>query len=649
MNIQILDSWLRVYLKTNAKPTKIADCMSLCGPSCERLEKKGNDWLYDFEVTTNRVDMMSVYGLAREAAAILPQFGTKATLVPLELKKPRPPKKSLPLKLKIDRKLSNRLMGVVITDIENWKSPDWMKKRLNASGIRSLNSVVDITNYIMVEIGHPSHVFDYDLIKNQKIIVRESRKGEKIISLDNKEYTLPGGDIVFDDGTGEIIDLPGIMGTKNSVVNKNTKRVLFFFDNNDPTRIRRSSMSLGIRTVAATLNEKGVDPELAEAAMLRGIQLFEEVCKAKISSKIYDQYPDRYKVKTIKTSKAFIDSRLGISIYKKDISKILESLEFETKWRGNQLEVKVPSFRALDVNLPEDIIEEVARINGYYNLPSELMEGQVPSAVDNSNFKIANKIKATLKALKAVEVYTSSLVSKEMIDGNAIKLQNPLGSDTEYMRDNLRTSLLNVLNSNKGVNDPYHVYEIANIYLPQKNNLPLEEEYLAGLFVNYNYRDAKGIIETLLDQLNISTSFKQSDLNHFIEDYALEVRSKENYLGKFGVVKNDLIYYEFSLENLIKNHRDYKKYKPIPKFPAQIEDITLKLPKNTKAGEVLKDLLHSDILIRKVELTDMHKSNYTFRLWYQSKKKTLNDKDVEKIRTKLLKFAEKEFGAIQVV
>src|SRR5260221_1504967 len=307
MNIQILHSWLLEYLDTNATPAKIGEYLSLCGPSVEKIEKRGNDWLYDIEVTTNRVDMMSVYGIAREAAVILPQFGVKASLKPLKSKVPQFPKISLPLTIKSNDTLVKRTMGVVFTDIKNWKTPDWMKTRLEASGIRSLNAVIDITNYVMTEIGHPCHVFDYDLIKNHTIIIRESKKGEKIIGLDNKTYTLPEGSIVFDDSTGTIIDLPGIMGTKNSVVNDDTKTVLFEIENNDPVRIRKASMTTGIRSVAATLNEKGVDPELAEKAMLRGIELFQELTGATIASKIYDHYAKPYMAKKITLSKSFID------------------------------------------------------------------------------------------------------------------------------------------------------------------------------------------------------------------------------------------------------------------------------------------------------------------------------------------------------
>ena len=297
MNIQILDSWLREHLETNAKPHEIAKSVSLSGPSFERTDKLGNDYVYDIEVTTNRVDMMSVAGIARECAAILPEFGYKAKLVSPKSKKVNAPKKSLPLKLTNNSNLSKRLTAVILTDIKNIKTPFWMVKRLEASGVRSLNAVIDITNYVMLELGHPTHVFDYDLLKDNTIKTREAKKGEKFTSLDNKTYELLGGEVVFVNSKNEIIDLPGIIGSKNSVVSNETKNIVFFLDDIDATKIRKASMTHNIRTLAAVLNEKGVDPALADVAVKRGIELYQDICKATLSSKIYDIYSKPFKAK----------------------------------------------------------------------------------------------------------------------------------------------------------------------------------------------------------------------------------------------------------------------------------------------------------------------------------------------------------------
>lgn len=612
MDVKILDSHLREYLDTNAKAIDIAKYVSLCGPTFDRTNKLNKDYLYEIEVTTNRVDTASVIGIAREAAAILPQFGIGAKPKKLPRQKIKVPQIGLPLILKSDPKLVNRLTAVVIEDIQNWESPQWMKDRLEAAGIRSLNAVVDITNYVMITIGHPSHVFDYDKIKDHTIIVRESKKGEKIITLDGKTHALPGGDIVFVNKDNKIIDLPGIMGTKNSLVSETTKRVLFLFDNNDPVSIRRTSMSLAVRTIAATLNEKGVSSELIPDALNLGVNLFEKICKAKIASKVFDVYPKPYKEKTVLVTREFIEKLLGIAIDKKKVLKLLSSLEFDPKWKGETLEVKIPSFREKDIDIPEDIVEEIARIYGYHNLPSKLMTGELPVPRFDTTFRFEESIRANLKSLGGVEVLTYSLVTAQMAGENALKLKNPLGKDTEYLRTSLKPSLINALKENTGVESAYHLFEIANIYLLKKNDLPEEKMMLGGVLVNYNYREAKGTLEVFFESLNIQkeVSFEQ--------------------VGK------NIYYYQFEILEL-KEKIKPKTFKPAPKYPPQVEDMTIEIPEGKHVGEVIQSIKQADKLVYSVELVDVYDRKFTFRISYLHPEKTLSDKEVEKVREKIEK------------
>ncbi len=645
MNIQILHSWLLEHLETNAKPNEIATALSLSGPSVERVDKYGNDWLYDIEVTTNRVDMMSVRGIAREANVILPQHGYKAKLKPLPLSKPKTSNNSLNIEIESNSKLTKRVMGVILTDIKNWKSPDWMKKRLNASGIRSLNAVVDITNYVMLEIGHPTHVFDYEQVK-PKMIVRESRKGEEIVSLEDKRYKLEGGDIVIENIDGEIIDLPGIIGTKNSVVNKNTKTILFFNETNDPVKIRKSSMTLGIRTVAATLNEKGVDPELAETALLRGIELYKDITKATVSSKIFDIYKNKYKPHSVKVDKEFIDKILGVEIPKPQIKKILDDLGFESKWQGNTIMSKVPSFRSSDILIPEDIVEEIARIYGYYQLPSKIIDASLPEPILDQTFELENKVRNLIKGWGGVEVYTLSLVSNDQAKKNSLKLKNPLGADTACIRTTLLPSLVNAANSNKGVDRDFHLYEIANTYLPKKGSLPNEVLTLAGIFSQYDYRKAKGIIEALLNELNIDFEIKIEDNDDFLKNQRIIFKSKNTSLGSLGVLKEGYIYYEFEIEKLHKYSSNVPKIKLKPKFPPQIEDITLNIPRGVIIAEVIDVISNSDELVNEISLVDVYNKFYTFRISYLHPEKTLTDKEVKEIREKYLDKLTNKLGVL---
>lgn len=633
MDIKVLNSWLREYLDTNASNKELAKYLSLSGPTIDRTKPFGKDTFYEIEVTTNRVDAMSIYGIAREAAAILPFYGFRAKLKELPKYKKTLPQNGPELILKSNSKLTKRLMGVVIEDIKNWESPDWMVQRLESADIRSKNLVVDITNYVMLEVGHPCHVFDYDRLvsykkqkTNHKIVVRESKVGEEITAFDGKKYTLSGGDIVFDDGEGNIIDLPGIIGTKNSVVGEDTKRVLFFFDTCSASHIRKTSMELAIRTNAAVLNEKGVDPELAEVALKRGLILFEELAKARIASPIYDIYHKPYKTKNLKLKTENINNILGINIDIEDIKKILESLGFSLEISGENLEISVPSYRASDIDIPEDIVEEIARVYGYGNIKGELMIGIIPAEIYKTNkFTWEKIIRDNLIKLGGNEVLTFSLVSKEMAGENAIKVSNPLGTDTEYLRTTLKNSLLEAAKVNIGNFEKYHIFELSNVFQEIKNDLPEEKMTLGGLFIGFEYFEAKGIIESFLKSLNINYQV------------AVVKRNKISFsnLITLEILKDKQYYYEANVEALIKSAKMQATFKKSPNFPAQIEDITISIT-DKQVGEVFETIKNNKN-VTKVELVDIYGTNYTFRVHFQDESKTLTDKEVEEIREKLLK------------
>ncbi len=648
MDILIPDEWLREFLTTKATPKQIAEYLSLCGPSVEKVEKKENDAVYSIEVTTNRVDEASVYGIAREGAAILPRFKIPAALKPI---KPainqKVPNRNLPLSIKCNIGEVRRVMAVVIDNVSTKSSPLWLKRRLEMSGLRSLNLLIDITNYLMLELGHPTHVFDYDRIKSHTLVFRKSDKGEKIETLENKVYSVPGEDIVIDNGEGEIIDLPGIIGTANSVVTGETKRIIFFIDNNDPVHMRRTSMSLGIRTAAVSLNEKDVNPELATVAFARGVELYRQLAKGKIASKVFDIYLSPYKAKKVSTTISFINDRLGISLSKSEISKILSALGFEPDWSGKNLEVSVPSWRASDIQIEEDIVEEIARIYGYHNLPSKLMGGEIPEPLPASVFEFETKVKEILKGFGGVEVYTLSLVPKDYIEAEALRLKNPLGVESEYLRNGLLPSLIKAANDNAGATDSFHLFEMANVYVPRKGELPKEVMTLGGIFANTPYREAKGIVEGLLGELNVKYVIEPEDSKHFLPSRRIKIKVGQNQIGQLGILDDGkLIYYEFDMESLKKESRLTPSYHPIPKYPAQIEDITLNFPPKTKVGDVISSITSITRFIEKVELRDIYKDAHTFRLWYQHPTKTLTDSEVEKIRNKIISELRSKFGAV---
>lgn len=639
MNILITDSWIREFLKTNAKPDKFAEMLSLCGPSIERVHKIKNDYLYDIEITTNRIDTASVMGIAREAAAILPQFKISAKLNLPKTKKLKIGK--CPIEIITDEKLNKRVMAVVLENISVKASPAIIKNRLENAGIRSLNNIVDITNYIMMETGHPTHVFDFDKVNSSKLKFRLSKKGEKITTLDGKVYTLNGGDIVVTDEKDVIIDLPGIMGGKSSSVDKDTKKIIFFINNNDPHILRKTSLNLGIRTQAVILNEKAVDPDLAEIAMSRGIDLFQSLANGKITGQIFDYYPKQKSASKIKITHQFIEKLIGTQIPQNQVIQILTTLGFLVTHSKTQYSIEPPSWRKEDITIPEDIVEEIARIYGYHNIPSVLMTGSLPNIQSNEKFLFEKKIKNILVALGGIEVYNLSLVSKELSESqHAVSLLNPLGEDTKYLRTTLKGTLLESLKTNSGVEEPLNLFEMANVYLPQKGNLPKEKMVIAGIISKFNFRDAKGIVETLLSKINVSYHIKSKG------NASLSFLAGNEIIGEFEKAGENVWYWEFSVEKLFSNSNPIKKFHPIPKYPAQIEDITFTTQKNIHIGELISDALTYSKEIVSFELRDVFKNNFTFRIKFQNKEKTLTDREVEHLRNSLIKHLGKKFEVI---
>lgn len=647
MDILILDSWLRELLDTKAKPEEIAKYVSLCGPSVERIHKKGNDFVYDVEITTNRIDEVGVYGFAREASVILPRFGIPAKLrkISLPINKYSFVAKVPYLESQIDAKLCPRFTAVLIRDVKIGESDKLIKERLESVGIRPINNAVDISNYLMIELGQPMHTFDYDKIQEHKMILRESKKSEKIMTLDGKEFTLQGGDIVIEDGEGRLIDLAGVMGGALSEVDEHTKNILLFVQTYDPVKIRKTSMSLAQRTMAATIFEKGTDPELVSEALLSGIELFKKYTEGIADKEILNIYPHPYKSKTVKLSYDYILARLGVEISKKDITLYLHTLGFECIWSGNNLSVNIPSFRSRDVKEKEDILEEIARIYGYHNLPSHIMESAIPERPSNPKFIFENKIKNILTGFGGTEIYTLALTSKEYVDDKSLKLKNPLGPETEYMRTSLMPSLIDAANNNVGTSEKFHLFEIANVYIPKQNDLPEEKTILGGVFYDYEYRSAKGIIEAFLNRINIEASFKAVESKGFEASKCAYIYSDGKSIGKIGYPDGlNLVYYEFDLDVLEKSSPKIVTFSPISKYPSQIEDITFILPESIRVGDVL-DLIHTaDKFVSNVELKDIYKSSYTFRIWYHDSKKTLTDKDVEKIRHEITEKVKTKFG-----
>lgn len=646
MNIKILDRWLREYLKTKATPKKIAEVLSLTSVSVERMEKTENDVVYDIEVTTNRPDLMSIIGLAREAATALLQFGIEAEFIPLETK-PEKATNNFPINIKNDPKLVTRICAVVMSVIIK-DSPDYIKQRLETSGIRSLNNIIDVTNYIMRETGHPAHVFDFDRLNTKEFIVRESKNGEKIVTLDKKEHILKGGDIVADNGKGEIVDLLGVMGTANSVVHADTKRIMLFIDNNKTDRIRKTSMSLGIRTEAAVLNEKNIDPELSMQTLLRGIELYKEVANGKVENGILDIYPNKPKSKSITVSHEKIDSYIGVPISLETVKKILVSLGFKTEIDKNKATAVVPSWRAADVNIAEDIIEEIARIYGYHKLPTVIppLTKVETYEIEKDRFYWEKRTKDAMRYFGFTEVYTSSLVSEELLEGpteNAVELANPLNEDLVYMRTSLAPSLINVIRENKTRNN-INIFEISNIYKKVSNNLPEEIPMFSAVFKKekISFYEVKGVIEQILTDLGIENLiFKSKESG----GEGADVFINKDFLGSIEILDDEIADFELNFLTMLRYATLKKIFTPIPKYPSVIEDVRIIIDPSIAYKTIIDTIKKQAEIVSDVSLLDIFEDKKTFRITYRDKNKTLTDNDVSKLRSKIYSALEKELKA----
>jgi phenylalanyl-tRNA synthetase beta chain len=645
MNIKILDSWLKEFVKTKATPQKIGELLSLSSVSVERIEKYNDDFIYDIEVTTNRPDLMSIVGLARETAAVLKQNSIAADFLPPKLVKPQTPETDL-IEIKNDPRLVNRICAIVM-DVKVGESPKEIKQRLEASGTRSLNNVIDVTNYVMKVVGHPTHVFDFDRLDTKTLTIREAEKGETIRTLDEKDFSLNGGEIVAVNDKDKIVDLLGIMGLANSVVTAETKRILFFINNNQPIKIRRASMSLGIRTEAAVINEKSIDPELAYEALLYGIEMFTKIAGGKITSEIIDIYPNQVGTHSIEVTLEKINQIIGVEVDPEVALRSLSSLGFKSRIEKGKIKVEIPSFRIGDIGIEEDVIEEIARIYGYHNLPSVLppQTAVIPHQFANQ-FYFEQRVKNTLKYWGFTETYSYSMVSEGLFEGplgDAVEISNPLTEDLVYMRKTLVPSLLKVIAENKN-REVIKIFEIANVYSKRDKDLPEEVMTFAGVIKKnkVSFYEIKGLIEQLCFDLGIkSLSFKQSEKS----GNGASIYIDKDYLGEIEILDTDLIDFELNFALLLKHATLKKEYKPLNKFPPIVEDLSIAVGNDIGTNDLIAGIRSQSSLVTEVSLKDTYRNSRTFHILYQDPEKNLTNIEVSKIREQIISFLKKKFKA----
>ena len=677
MNIKISDNWLRDYLKTNIKPKEIGKLLSYCGASVEYVNKVGKDFVYDIEITSNRPDMMSVVGIAREAAAILKSFNKKAEFLQPKFYSKKTLKNELSLKVEIkDKNIYQRFSAIILDNIKVSVSPKWLKERLEISGIRSLNNVVDISNYIMLETGQPIHIFDYDKIKNQKMILRKAKKGESVITIDKINRILSEGVIIIEDDE-KIIDLCGIMGGANSAVSLETKRVIVFVQTYNPLLIRKACQTLGFWTEAAVRFEKNIDIEGVVMALWRVVELLEKMAFGKIKSKLIDIKNVKYKQKKIGVSFSKIDQVIGIKIAPQKIASILNSLGFKIKIEKTKIEVDVPSWRANDINLAEDLIEEIARIYGYHNLPSILPQNKILEQESDQKFFWEKKVKTLLKYLGFSEIYNYSFISAKDLESfnlnkdDCIKIINPLTQEWEYMRPSLVPSTLKTIADNENNFSKMKIFELSNIYQKKGNNLlstrvfakqnrsvkksfsslPDELLMLIGALVDKNDKNlffqAKGVLESLFEELGIfNFEFRAEEKN-------IDIILENNIIGFLEILDKKVIFV-LDFEKLIKKANVIKSYKVISKYPLVKMDLAIVVDESILYKNILEIIkIAGKGFVKKIELFDIYrgkqigpdKKSLAFTIEYGTDDKTLTCEEAKKIQDKIIQELEEKLKA----
>ena len=648
-------SWLKEFVEIKLSVEKLAEKLSSAGLTVEKWTKDGEDFILDSEVTPNRPDWLSVYGTAREVAAV-----TNSKFKIQNSKLAPKPKTKFELDYNDDPKLCPRTSRIIIKGVKVKPSPEWLRKRLKQVGLRPINNLVDITNYVLWLYGIPLHTFDYDKIRGHKMVTELSKGGEEFRSLDGINYKLPAGAIIIKD-LGRVIDLLPLKGGENTAISNETTNVLLHSIVCDPVITRRTSQALGLRSDSSAVTERGVDPNGTTQACLAALEMILELAGGEVASDFVETPVKPYPNWTVSVSHEKIESVLGISVSKKLVTSIFEDLELKTAMKQfNNLtiyDVAVPTFRN-DLHIEEDLIEEVGRIIGYDSFPKTLPKGSVPTTkiAYAHDYDFDLQIKQTLIGSGYNEIYSYSLISENMVQklglepAKSLRVDNPISKEYEYLRTSIFGNILEAIRLNQSRFPDVKLFELGKEYKGESCDKAKEEFWIWGAVTGEKFFETKGDVESLLDSLGVEyiirPYIKEDDVAwaHPGRTATIETKSKEylgyigethpNFLAKFGV-KDRVVGWELKYEVLYKSINPNRVYKPISLYPAIIEDITLVVPENMSYQEVVTKILTLNKLIVGVTLVSTLDRNFTFRIAYQDKTRNLTDKDVEPIRKKL--------------
>jgi phenylalanyl-tRNA synthetase beta chain len=677
--------WLKDFVDIQASPAEVAHRLTMAGLEIEGTETVGKDIVFEVNVTPNRPDCLSILGIAREIAAV---FGLSLKMPDAEIKDMSEAGITVEI---LDPDLCNRYTGRSITGVAVCDSPQWMKDRLEKCGIRSLNNnIVDITNYVLLEFGHPLHAFDADKLYGSRIRVAKAGTGRDMTTLDRAERKLsPEMLLIWDERNP--VAIAGVIGGEASSVTADTRNIFLESAYFDPSSIRRTSKALGLKTESSYRFERGTDIVFLERALNRAAFLMQKTGGGKIHA-IVDAYPEKYVQNSVEVSYETANALLGTALKKTEILQMLEGVGIGTEDRGEMFLAFPPPYRR-DVRAYYDVIEEVARIYGYDNIPARIPKAVLSDGILNKKEINVGRIQESVRKMGFTEVINYSFMDGTDLDLLSIpaadirrrhlKVMNPLRQEDSLMRTTLIFSLLNnfLYNVSRGVRD-IRLFEVARVFRPEGGLLPKEELMLGGIFFRESLpslwkEDApsffisKGVLDSLFEEMKIKGySYVPSEEVFLHKGKSADIMLNELRVGFIGEItpgvaakldlkahKPEIIVFEMSLDKLLLCIPEKLTHSQIPRYPSVERDIAIIIDDDLSSAQAMSILKeYPSKFIEQVELFDYYKGknipqgrkSLAFRITYRSPQRTLTDDEVESIHSGLVDyFLEKTGGLLR--
>ncbi len=632
----------------------------------------GDSTIYDIENTaiTNRPDLFSHWGFAREMVALDLAEWKRKDFDFREVEKVIP-KVKLPINFKVESdELCPARAEVVIENLKVAPSPDWLQQRLQACGIRPISNLVDVSNYVMLELGMPLHIFDLENIAGNTITMRESKEGEIVETLDNIKRKLPAGVIIQEDAD-KIFDLAGIMGGANSEISDSTTRVLVHVPVYDPIRIRKAMLALAHRTDAATIYEKRVPNALVLPGIKRTIQLLLELCpEMKITSEIefVEHVPDLERILALKNSE--VSRVIGEEIPLEKTKEILAALDFKiVDEKDEVLQVKIPGHRLTDITIPADLLEETSRIYGLNQIAPRAPQITMRATKYPRLFRLRRELSDFLVGKQFFELLNFSFLGPDLLkkcdiiaDESYIEIDNPLSGDMSLMRQSLLPRLLEKAAENLRHRKEFCIFEIGKVFQKIPNGETLETLELAALNIGANFVATKSVLEALFAEISFPIRLENSKEQSPFANQSASIMLGNNLIGEIFELKKSLTTafelpdkvtgFVFDINALASFKQSHKKILSVPKFPAIDLDLSVLADCETYVGEILSVVKRVDDLVESVEVLEVFegkgvaigKKSVTLHFRFRAQDRTLASSEADALRKKILaKLAKKGF------